>query len=264
MMDLPLKNKQIVITRDQHQAKGLSGRLSELGAHTIAFPTIKIIEPGDWGPCDSSIGKINDFDWIVFSSVNAVRYFLSRCQLKGMDVRKTRALIAAVGAKTREELLQFDLEVKVTPGSYNAQSLLGAFAASEMRGKKILLPSSEIARDELEAGLDNMGAEVSRVTVYRNVVNRENDPESLIKKIEEGKIDCLVFFSPSSVHYLAEIIGESAMKSIRDSSQAVAAIGPTTAQALRQAGIMPDILPAKSTEEGLVSALINYFKVPIE
>lgn len=264
MMDLPLKNKTFVITRDRHQAKGLIHRLSELGGHTIAFPTIKIVEPEDWNPCDSVLLKIEDFDWIVFSSVNSVRYFFSRCQVKGVDIHNVRARIATVGTKTREEVQRFDVDVELTPASYSAKRLLEEFLTFDMRGKKILFPASDIARDTLETGLENMGTEVSKVVVYRNIPNRENDPEAFKKKLKDGKIDCLVFFSPSSVHYLVEIIDDSVLMRIRESSLVVAAIGPTTAQALQKEGIKPDILPEQSTEEALVTAILNYFKVPIE
>jgi uroporphyrinogen III methyltransferase/synthase len=137
----PLLGRRIVITRAREQAGELVDRLLDLGAECIECPTIKISPPDDLKPLDRVIETLLSYDWLIFSSVNAVNFFFDRLFLKEKDVRAlTNLQIAAIGPATAARLFDFGLKSDIVPESYRAESVVKAFANVDINGKKILRP----------------------------------------------------------------------------------------------------------------------------
>lgn len=256
-MAKPLENKKIVVTRSENQAGRLVKQIEALGGRAIVFPTIKIHDADSWQACDNVLRNIDTFDWIVFSSANAVYYFYQRAEK--FSVRDIRAKIAAVGSKTAKALGRYGVTIDLEPDEFNARRLLTAFENHDLVGKRLLLPASNLSRDELSNGLSEKGAAVERIEVYQTLPNDALDAEEMTGWIKNGDVDCLTFFSPSAFDFFIDLMGEPVIELLKEGSVAIAAIGPTTARAIEQRKLAAAIQPDRSTEEDLVRALSDFY-----
>jgi uroporphyrinogen III methyltransferase/synthase len=246
---LPLFGKRIVVTRAREQADALGSRLGALGAGVIALPTIEIRPPADSAPLDHAIASLDTYDWLIFTSANGVRFFLDRLDAGANDLRHLRAKICAIGPATRAAVEALHLKVDLMGREYVAESLLEAFAAQDMAGRRVLLPRAAVARDLVPAGLTRRGAHVDVVEAYRTVA-----PEHLAEQAREAlacRPDCLTFTSSSTVRNLVQAAGADALRGIP-----VASIGPVTTQTARELGVEVATQAKVFTVEGLVAAIL--------
>ena len=256
-MEKPLHNRKIIVTRSWKQAASFIAKLKELGADPIPFPTIQIRGPEDWGECDQAIDRLPTFDWVIFSSFNGAHYFLNRLRKRGSGT--IDAKIAAVGKTSADAVRSFDHEVDLIPLEFSARGILQALEEHDVEGKRFLLPTSNIGRDELQQGLLRRGAQVKKVEAYRTVPNRELDVEGMRRQVQSGQIDCITFFSPSAFNFFVDIMGRTIIDDIAAGSIAPAATGPVTARAIRAAKLDVDIQPANSQEDDFVQALVDFY-----
>jgi uroporphyrinogen-III synthase len=256
-MEQPLHNRNIVVTRSWKQAAGFIAKLKELGAHPIPFPAIQIREPEDWAACDDSIARLASYDWVIFSSFNGAHYFLTRLRQRGIDA--IHAKIAAVGRTTADAVRSFGHGVDLLPEEFSARGILQSLQEFDLKGKRFLLPTSNIGRQELQTGLSRRGALVDKLEAYRTVANPDLDAEGMRRRIRDGEIDCIAFFSPSAFNFFVDIMGRSIIDDIDANSIKLAAVGPVTAKAVRAANLTVDIQPAVSQEDDLVRELIDYY-----
>ena len=257
-MDKSLLNKKIVITRDNAQAAELVDTLEAYGAECLVFPMIKISATDDWSRCDEALWEISSYQWIIFSSANGIRYFFARAREINSGHFKNK--IAVVGKKTLRELESFNLKADLTPETFSAAGLIEAFKEINISGNKILIPISEIARDELQNGLENLGAEVNRITVYQNECRQDQSAEYILNAIEQNSIDAVLFFSPSAFDCFTKTLGSQVCKNMKKTKVVIAAIGQTTSTAIESAGFKVDIIPEKGLQETMVKAVVEYFE----
>src|SRR5690349_2281751 len=177
---LPLFGKRIVVTRAREQAGMLGAGLRALGANVIELPTIEIVPPADYGPLDRAIAELAAYDWLIFTSANGVRYFLDRLDRSRQDLRMLRARICAIGDATKAAVENLHLKVDLIGEEYVAESLVDAFQAIDLGGKRMLLPRAAVARDLLPRKLRERGARVDVVEAYRTVV-----PEDAVTRATE-------------------------------------------------------------------------------
>jgi len=253
----PLFGKKIVITRDHLQSTELIKKINVLGGKCESYPTIKICPPSNWQKCDAIIAKLNDFDWIIFSSVNAVKFFIQRFLKNQID--KYSGKVGAIGRQTQIVLEKNGWFVDFVPDYFSAEGFVAQFNDINLTGKKILLPGSAIARKELAAGLTRFGAQVQKITVYRTICSVGDKADKISKSIFQKKIDAILFFSPSAVNCFYEIMGESVIKMIIKNKIVIGAIGDTTANSLKKIGLQIQIIPEESTQQGLLDYLVDYF-----
>lgn len=257
----PLFGKRVLVTRPREQAGELVDRLEAMGAEAIEAPMIRIAPPEDFGPLDEACARAGKFDWIVFSSVNAVEAFVDRLLAGPQDVRVLQGVrLGGVGPAIAERLAKYGLKVDLTPSEYRAESLLGALAErGDVGGLKVLLPRADIGREILADGLRKNGAEVTEVVAYRTVVvepEREGEPD-IYHMLLERRIDVVTFTSASAVRNFVRVLGaEPAADLLR--ATVVASIGPVTAEAASQFGIRTTIMPAQYTVPALVDAIVQY------
>jgi uroporphyrinogen-III synthase len=258
-MEMPISGKTIVITRDVKQAKPFAEQLKNLGANVLLFPTIKISPPDDPDQIRKTLTDLSAFEWIIFTSSNAVRYFFKFINEKQNALQKIK--IACVGNKTSEALEGFHLTPMIIPDIYTSHDLLDAILKQDVKGKRILLPVSNLAGNELQEGLKIHGALVEQLVVYKNVPNTNSKNELIFEKIGNHRIDCITFFSPSAVNTFADLIGEKGISLINTRKIKIAVIGSTTAFAARENKLIPEIMPAKSNEDSFVVELERYFNI---
>lgn len=256
-MDKPLQNKRIVITRDKDQAAELIKSLETNGAECLVFPTIKISPTDNWTECDKALQEINEYDWIIFSSANGVRYFYGR--IRELRAKKYKNKIAVIGKKTLRELESIGFKADLIPKTFSAAGLIKSFKNENVKGNRILNPTSNIARDELQIGLKKLGAKVNRIAIYKNECQKNQSIDFISWAIEQNAIDAVLFFSPSAFNCFTQILGSEICGHLKNSKTVIAAIGTTTAKAIKSSGFVVDIIPEKGLQESMVQALADYF-----
>jgi uroporphyrinogen III methyltransferase/synthase len=254
----PLSGRGIVVTRAADQAGEFSAMLAELGASVHECPTISIVSPEDCTELDWAIASLASFHWLVFTSVNAVKYFFERLAALGLDSRAIGACrVCAVGPKTATALLPSGVRADLVPDDYKAEGVIAAFRAMDIKGKRFLFPKGDKARDVIQSGLADLGGEVLAPVAYRNVIP-EGLPEQVLAALEERRIDCITFTSSSTVENLGVMLGENRLLHLLE-GVAVAAIGPVTARTCRELGLEIQIEPKESTLAALTEEVVKYF-----
>jgi len=253
----PLFGKRIVNTRPADQAPGLTAQLQELGAQVISLPTIEIVKPTSWREVDTAIEGLDRFDWVIFTSANAVWVFMGRLAELGRDVRAFgRAKVASLGPATGETLRRHGICPDLVPAEFTSSGLLVELRElHDLREKRVLLPHSDIARKELCAGLAALGAEVTELPLYSTWTNLSPPPDA-VEAVRRGECDVVTFTSSSTVTGFLEIIGKEALDVIKDSVLFVS-IGPVTTASARELGIPIAIEADEHTAEGLVKAILD-------
>jgi uroporphyrinogen III methyltransferase/synthase len=261
----PLFGKRIVVTRAREQASELADRLEELGAVTIEAAAVRIEPVPDTSALDEACARAGSFDWLVFTSQNAVEHFMRRVMAGPGDVRTLKGpRICAVGPMTAERLARYGLKVDVVPAEHRAEQAAAAMKAQyDLAGARVLFPRSEIARELLAEDLRKAGAQVTEVVAYRTVAaepSREGDPD-IYKMLLERQVDAVTFTSASSVRHFVRALGEDQASDLL-SRIVVASIGPVTAEAAQQLGIRSAVVPKEFTVPALVDALVAHFTRP--
>ncbi len=258
----PLSGRRILVTRPREQAAELVDRLAALGADAIEAPVIRIAPPEDRAPLLQAAADPSAFDWIVFTSVNAVDAFMTALLEGGRDVRMLKGpSLCTVGPGTAERLARYGIKVDLVPEEFRAEGVIRAIQASgPLQGRRVLLPRADIGREVIAEELRSAGATVTDVVAYRTVTE-DRLPESgpdVYKLLLERRIDVVTFASSSAVRSFARIYGpEQAADLLRQT--VVAAIGPSTSEAARQLGIPVAVQPKASTIPALVDAIAAYY-----
>lgn len=248
---LPLFGQRIVITRDRSQAMDLAEPLEALGAETLLLPVIEVREAVDPAPLDQAISRLDSYHWLIFTSVNGVRFFMDRLDRSAFDLRALKAKICAIGPATRAAVEALHLKVDRMPEEYVAESLVQAFASGDLRGCRILLPRAAVARDVAPVELMRRGATVDVVAAYRTVI-----PETAVARAREvmaRKPHWITFTSSSTVKNFVAVAGREALHGVK-----VASIGPVTTATARELGIEVDADARPYTMEGLVAAICGF------
>ena len=259
----PLFGKRILVTRPKDQGVDLVERLEAMGAEAIEAPMIRIEPPDDFGPMDEACARAGEFDWIVFSSANAVDAFMNRLLSGPRDLRALGGVrVCGVGPATAERLAHHGVKVDLTPPEYRAEALLRALTdRGSVKGLKILLPHADIGRELIADELRKQGADVTEVVAYRTVAvdaDRDGEPD-VYRMLLEHRIDVVTFTSASAVRNIVRVLGvEPAVDLL--ASTVVACIGPVTAEAAAQANITTTIQPANYTIPALVDAIAKHFE----
>ncbi|MCP3899070.1 MAG: uroporphyrinogen-III synthase, partial [Desulfobacteraceae bacterium] len=251
--------KKIVVTRAREQASDLVALLRKNGADCIEIPTIKINPPEDIQPLITSIDKIDSFDWVIFTSVNGVKFFFDTLYSQNKDVRVLGHLkFACIGPVTKEKLREHGIISDVLPETYKAESVVKAFSDKNIKDKKILIPRAKEARAVIPVELKKMGAHIEEVTAYETTLV-DNDKESLVTKLENDGIDIVTFTSSSTVTNFAELIPSEKFKKLTQ-NLTTACIGPITEKTTETLGFSTDIVATEYTIPGLVESILKYVK----
>ncbi|HUE17419.1 MAG TPA: uroporphyrinogen-III C-methyltransferase [Planctomycetaceae bacterium] len=251
----PLFGRRIGITRPAAQAGPAIERVLELGAEPVLLPTIEILPPDDWTPIDAALARLNEFDWLVFTSVNGVEALLGRLWEQGGDARRLGGLrIAAIGPATGESLRRFGLRPDLVPPAYRAESL-----AAELRphvsGKRVLWARADRGREVLPQELTKAGAAIEPLVVYRNVDLSELPPGQL-SRLERGELDWIALGSPSIAESLHALCTPAARKQLGQRTR-LASISPVTTARAQQLGLAIAAEATEYTWDGLLDAIVE-------
>jgi len=261
----PLLGLRVLNTRagEARTRQAFSDRLSALGAQVLELPTTRFAPPSDLGPLDQAIQRLSKraYDWIVFSSATAVEFFFKRLYAQHYDARQLAgARLGAVGRATADALWEHRLVADFVPTRFTGQDW--AAQAPDLKGRRILLPRSEIAPDDLVLALQERKAQVESVPAY--TVLPAEPQEEVLRCLLDEQVDVVTLFSPSALNGLVEMLrqaGEGVDVLALLNRCALACIGLTTAQAADRLGLHVELVPNEHTVDGLVDALVKW-RVP--
>jgi uroporphyrinogen III methyltransferase/synthase len=241
----PLEGRRILVTGGTSES--LSERLTGLGARVFEVPAISFAPPEDLAPLDQALLSQEAYDWLVFTSGNAVRAVKERLAALQRDLRIP---IASVGPSTTARCLELlGVEAELQPAKdYRAEGLVEAFAQKGVTGCRMLLPGSDRARPTLAEGLRRLGAEVDVRTAYRTLT-----PEGVVSRLAEvleKGVNLVTLASPSAVDAYASCRGAKGTP--------VVVLGPVTAVAAEEAGLDLRAVAQPSTLDGLVQAILTF------
>ena len=252
-----LFGKDIVVTRPKKQATSFCKALAREGANVVEAPAIKIEAPDDYQRLDESIGQLKEYDWIIFTSINGVKYFFARLFELGKDARALGDIkVCAIGPKTAQAVKDNGIKVDYLPDDYVSEAIVKGFAKKDLTGKKFLLPRANIAREMLSDELEKFGAEVDNITAYKTVAG--SGEEDLTAKLKADEIDLVTFTSSSTVDNFIKKIGGGYQELLENTK--IAAIGPITASTAEDFGLEVDIIADEYTIEGLLRAIKKHYK----
>lgn len=268
-----LMGKRILVTRPRAQAADLCDKLAALGAEPILFPTIAIASMDDYSALDEAIRNLNQYQWIIFTSVNGVAAFWKRLDLAGLrDPRGLTGKVAAIGPATAQALENRNVRAAFIPEEYVAEAIVAGIGNVE--GQWILLPRAEIAREALAEELGRRGAIVHEIAAYRTLPVAP-DRQGLAE-LRCG-VDAITFTSSSTVRNFVALLsghpkhidaanirrmGRDGLPVPSLGTAAIACIGPITTQTARDVGLPVDVMASDYTMAGLVTALLEYFSRP--
>jgi uroporphyrinogen-III synthase len=249
--DTPLAGKRIVVTRPREYATGLAGELERLGATVLVMPLLQIepMRDKDSDRLDEVLENVSAYDWVVFTSANAVAAVQEHLAGKLEGVK-----IAAVGPATAAAVRTLGVEPAFVPERYASSQIADGLGPVE--GQRILLPQADIAEPWLGAQLTARGAAVEAVVAYRTVAV---DP-SVVEAAElERGADAVTLASGSGARSLAALAAKFPLVAKALDKTCLVAIGPKTAEAAREVGLNVGLVADEASAEGIVRVLVAHF-----
>jgi len=257
----PLFGRRIIVTRAREQASEFMERLSDLGADCVEFPTIQVVPPDTWEPLDQGIEQLSGYQWVIFTSVNGVNFFLERLGELGKDVRDLKGIkIGAIGPKTAQAWERMGIRPDLVPDEYRAEAVIARLQKEGIQDLRILIPRAKKAREILPDELRKAGAVVDVVPAYRTVMPEQRSRE-VAGLLEDGLVDMVTFTSSSTVSNFVEMLGPQRQEVKAWMERlAVACIGPVTEKTARDHGFQVHVVPREYTIEALTQNIVAYFR----
>jgi uroporphyrinogen III methyltransferase/synthase len=254
---LPLFGQRIVVTRPSDEGRLAASRLDSLGAEVLLAPTVRILPMADPAPLDDAIGRLQEYDWLVFTSSNGVRFFMDRVLALGRDLRALgRLKLAAIGPGTAHALSRFHLRADVVPEAYRSEALAEALVP-RIRGSRVLLARADRGRPLLREELEKV-ANIDQVAVYRNA-DAHDLPEPVLERILAGTVDWVTLTSSAIARSLRSLLPEEARQRLgRDIK--LASLSPVTSSTAVELGWTIAAEAEVYTWEGLVEAIVAAVK----
>ena len=255
----PLFRKTIMVTREKEASSEFSELLASCGAKTVEFPTIEIKPIRDTKEQQLSVKNLEDYDFLVFTSVNGVSNYFDVLASHGKDSRDLKGKkITAIGEKTSEEILKYNLTPDYMPAVYTAEGIISLAEELNLDGKKILIPRALVAREILPDTLRAMGAMVEVLCVYETLTPdySKQELDTIKEKISDAKIDLITFTSSSTVTNFFSLLGKDPELFARTG---FACIGPVTAATLLAHGFTPAVTADIHTTRGLKEKILNFY-----
>ncbi len=254
-----LTGKTIVVTRARAQASDLVSQLNDLGATCLECPTIRILPPENLEPLDQAVADIGAYNWLVFTSVNGVTAFFDRLSAAGKDARALgHVRTAAIGPATAEKMKAFGIGCDILPHNFRAEAVVAAFEKEAVRGQRVLLPRAREARPILPEALREMGARVDEVAAYQTVRD-DHGAHRLKHLLSEKQIDMVTFTSSSTATNFRALFTDDEFRNLMP-GVTVAAIGPITADTVRNLGMTVHLEAVTYTIPGLCEAILGFYK----
>jgi uroporphyrinogen III methyltransferase/synthase len=269
-----LVGKSILVTRPQKQAGELVKLIEERGAYPVLFPVIETVWPDNLEPLDQAIQYLQNYDWVVFTSVNGVQFFFERLeQVYRKELESDSDLdsllflfrgvkVAAIGPKTAQALQEKGVIISTLPASFKQEDLVQELTdqvggSDGVAGLRILFPRAKQARKHLGEELRRKGMIVDEVVTYQTI-KVDHGKEKVYHLLQKNGVDVITFTSSSAVRNFVQIFECIKWKEYLK-SVTIACIGPLTARTARELGLKVEVEATIYTIEGLLDRLEDYF-----
>ena len=258
-----LAGLRILVGRARHQASALSAGLRELGAEVVEIPFIEIRKPSSYKPLDAALKKLNEYDWLILTSVNGVEAMWQRLgKLRLTKQQLTHLKIAAIGPATKKAIEKHGIKVSVVPEEYVAESVVESLR-HQVAGRRVLLARAKVARDVIPRELRKLGAKIDIVEAYETVIPQSSRVRlRAILRDSKRCPDVITFTSSSTVRNFVALLGKNPRRGGASPGKTssidgirLASIGPVTSSTLREFGLTVDIEATEYTIPGLIKAL---------
>ncbi len=257
----PLFHKRIMVTRTRNQASSLISELEEQGADCLECSTINIQPLKSYDQLDGELERLSEYHWILFTSINGVKYFFERLHAKGMDARDLKGPdFGCVGKATAELLFHYGISADLIPATFTGEGLAKSLLDLGVEGRNILIPRAKEGREFLPETLRGAGAQVVVVPVYQNIPE-ESQAAMIRDRLSQNTIDMLTFTSSSTVNNFISLLGIENSEELQLLLHGVriAVIGPVTAKTVVDNGLAVDVEAREHTIPGLVNAIVEYY-----
>ncbi|MBN1908991.1 MAG: uroporphyrinogen-III synthase [Pirellulales bacterium] len=246
----------MLVTRAAEGADTLGELLAQRGAKVVRLPVIRIADPPDWAPVDAALDRLDQYDWLVFSSANGVAYLLDRLATRGKSIDRLADLhVAAVGPATAEALHERGVKVAVVPDEYRAEALAEALAP-HAPGSRFLLARANRGRDVLRPRLVEAGGQVDQIAVYSSLDVPADSPEvtAVSAQMAQSQIDWVTVTSSAIARSVVRLFGPHLAKTW------LASLSPLTTKTLHDLGHRAAVEAATYTTQGLVEAIEHGYR----
>jgi len=258
----PLFGRRIVVTRSQEQARELIDELEARGAQAIQAPTFRLAPSDDPEAVERVAASVDEYQWIVFQTANAVTRFLSALTHGPRDLRALGGVkVSAMGASTADRLRAAGIKPDVVAAELGSESIGDAIAAkAPVAGRRVLIIRPDHLRSVVGDDLARRGALVTDLVAYRTEAASPDSAavQALYGMLLEGQIDAVTFTNPTAVERFASLIGKEQAADLLNTT-VVATIGPVTAQTVIELGVATPLVADAYTVEGLVQKLVEHF-----
>ncbi|MCL5949089.1 MAG: uroporphyrinogen-III synthase [Candidatus Bathyarchaeota archaeon] len=265
-----LNGKTVAITRPAGQAEEAGKLITEKGGVPYYIPAIEIKGLSNFAPVKKFITELQkgQVDYVILMSTNGVKYLFEAAdtlkQTEQLQERLGKAFVIAVGPRTAEALQERHIRVDLVPTKYSSEGLIESFQGREVKGKRIRIPRTSNATPTLTEKLKEMGADVEEIYVYESGLPvDEKLKEKFYQDLVSGKIDAVVFGSGLSAKNIFKMLSEKApmekLRKVIKEKVTTVAIGPTTAEALREMDVKVDVVPEDYLFENALAALAEYW-----
>ncbi|MGC8855568.1 MAG: uroporphyrinogen-III synthase [Anaerolineae bacterium] len=242
---------RVLITRPRAQSAELGAALQQAGFEPIYFPVIEIRPAQDLTSLREALAHLEQYAWLIFTSVNAVEIVLQHWPSPATSRHKSKAKIAAVGPKTAEALQRSGIEPDFIPATFTGLDILPGLG--DVRGQHILLPRADLARPDLSRAIAAAGGLPEEIIVYHTL---PATPDPLGWQALQQGVNVITFTSPSTVENFCALLRQNQIDPLHlPEAPKIVCIGPVTAQAARQAGFSNVVVARESTREGLLHAI---------
>lgn len=251
----PFAGRRVLVTRSAEQAPELTEALLELGVEPVLVPTIAIGPPASFDELDRAIAELDQVDYLVLTSTNAVDAFFDRLiQLGGTPLAISGLKTVVVGPKSAAALTARGVQVDLMPRDYRAEGVV-ELLKTQVSGKRLLYPKAALARDLIPVELTAAGADVIAPIAYASAP--PDDAAEKLRKALARKIDLLTFTASSTVQNFVALLDTESLTAAK--LIPVASIGPLTSETARKLGFKVVVEPENSTLDDMLAAIKKYF-----
>lgn len=249
--------KSVLVTRPKHQAESFVKELEQYGLISFVFPAIEIRPVPGW-----QLPDLASFSGAFFTSPNSVQFFMERLLAEAPEeLEKLRHIrVWAVGKTTARDLAVHGVETEPVPKIADAVTMMAEIDGDVINSHSFLFLRGNLSLGTIPAVIGERGGECTEITVYENIKPSPEDTETVKQLLEEGKLDCLSFTSPSTAINFFEAVGSTELPP----HVLVAAIGTTTAAALKKIGVRVDVIPPYFDGPSFAKAIAETLNAPAE